>query len=71
MLRISAGKFKGRMLKAPKTTETRPTSGRIRETIFNILQNEIDHATFLDLFAGSGAVATPAAVSLWNQLRGG
>ncbi len=60
MLRISAGKFKNRLLKAPETTETRPTSGRIREMLFNIVQNEIEGATFLDLFAGSGAMGIEA-----------
>lgn len=59
-LRIIAGTFKGRMLKAPKTTSTRPTQGMLREAVFNICQNEIGDARFLDLFAGSGAMAFEA-----------
>lgn len=60
MLRISAGKFKNRIIKSPKSSATRPTSGRLRETVFNILQSEIDGAAFLDLFAGSGAMGVEA-----------
>lgn len=59
-LRIIAGKFKGRLLKAPKTNSTRPTQGMLREAIFNICQNEIENARFLDLFAGSGAMGLEA-----------
>lgn len=57
---IIAGTFKGRKIIAPKGSETRPTSGRLRETVFNILQNAIEGAQFLDLFAGSGAMGLEA-----------
>lgn len=59
-LRIIAGKFKGRILKIPKSSRTRPTQGMLREAIFNICQNEIEGALFLDLFAGSGAMGLEA-----------
>jgi 16S rRNA (guanine(966)-N(2))-methyltransferase RsmD len=60
MIRIIAGKFKGRLLKTPKTTATRPTQGMLREAVFNICQNTIEGARFLDLFAGSGSVGFEA-----------
>lgn len=59
-LRIIAGKFKGRVLKTPKATTTRPTQGVLREALFNICQHEIEGASFLDLYAGSGAVGFEA-----------
>ncbi len=59
-MRIIAGNFKGRLLKAPKSTSTRPTQGMLREAIFNICQNEVSNARFLDLFAGSGAMGLEA-----------
>ncbi len=60
MLRIIAGKFKGRILTVPKTVTTRPTQGSLRGAVFNICQLEIENATFLDLFAGSGAMGFEA-----------
>ncbi len=59
-LRIIGGRFKGRLLKAPKASTTRPTQGMLREAVFNICQNRIDGARFLDLFAGSGAMGLEA-----------
>jgi 16S rRNA (guanine966-N2)-methyltransferase len=59
-LRMIAGLFKGRQIKTPKTTSTRPTQAMLREAIFNICQNEIEGARFLDLFAGSGAMGLEA-----------
>lgn len=59
-LRIIAGLFKGRFLKTPKVDSTRPTQGMLREAVFNICQNEIEGSRFLDLFAGSGAMAFEA-----------
>lgn len=59
-LRIIAGTFKGLLLKAPKGPSTRPTQGMLREAVFNICQNEIPGARFLDLFAGSGAMGLEA-----------
>ena len=59
-LRIIAGRFKGRLLKAPKSVSTRPTQGMLREAVFNICQNAIPEARFLDLYAGSGAMGLEA-----------
>ena len=59
-LRMIAGQFKGRLLKTPKSTSTRPTQGMLREALFNICQMEILNARFLDLFAGSGAMGLEA-----------
>ena len=59
-MRIIAGTNKGRTLKAPKWDGLRPTSDKLRETLFNILQPRIDGARVLDVFAGTGAVALEA-----------
>ena len=59
-MHIFSGKFKNRVLKTPKGLSTRPTSGRMRETFFNICQGYIEGAAFLDLFAGSGAMGLEA-----------
>jgi len=59
-LRIIAGKYRGRRLKSPPSLETRPTSDRLRETLFNVLAPRIKGARFLDLCAGSGAVGIEA-----------
>jgi 16S rRNA (guanine(966)-N(2))-methyltransferase RsmD len=59
-MRIIAGKYRGRRLKSPPTLATRPTSDRLRETLFNILAPRIKDARFLDLCAGSGAVGIEA-----------
>ena len=60
MLRIIAGEFKGRRLKTPTTSKVRPTSDRVREAWFSILQQSIPDARVLDLFAGSGALGFEA-----------
>ncbi len=59
-MRIIAGKYRGRRLKSPPSLQTRPTSDRLRETLFNILAPRIEGARFLDLCAGSGAVGMEA-----------
>jgi 16S rRNA (guanine966-N2)-methyltransferase len=59
-MRIIAGKYRGRKLKSPPSLQTRPTSDRLRETLFNILAPRIKGARFLDLCAGSGAVGIEA-----------
>ncbi len=59
-MHIIAGKFKNRILNAPKSALTRPTSSRLRETLFNICQSKVEDAHFLDLFAGSGAIGLEA-----------
>ena len=59
-MRVIAGKHRGRKLKSPPSRETRPTSDRLRETLFNILAPRIQAVRFLDLCAGSGAVGIEA-----------
>ncbi len=59
-MRIIAGKYRGRKLKSPPSLQTRPTSDRLRETLFNILAPKIGGARFLDLCAGSGAIGIEA-----------
>lgn len=60
MLHIFAGTHKHHKIIAPEGIQTRPTSGRLRETVFNICQTHIQEAEFLDLFAGSGAMGLEA-----------
>lgn len=59
-MRIIAGEFRSRTLEAPPGQATRPTSDRLRETLFNVLAPRIRDACFLDLYAGSGAVGIEA-----------
>jgi 16S rRNA (guanine(966)-N(2))-methyltransferase RsmD len=60
LLRIIAGKYRGRNLKSPPSLEVRPTSDRLRETLFNVIAPRIVGSRFLDLCAGSGAVGIEA-----------
>lgn len=59
-MRIIAGTCRSLNLKTPKGMNTRPTTDRIKETLFNILQPELRGARFLDLFAGSGGIGLEA-----------
>jgi len=60
-MRIIAGIYRGRVLKSPPDSKTRPTSDRLRETLFNILAPSIGPDTrFLDLCAGTGAIGMEA-----------
>jgi 16S rRNA (guanine(966)-N(2))-methyltransferase RsmD len=59
-MRIIAGEFKGRRLAAPTWTGLRPTSDKLRETIFNILAPRIAGALVVDGFAGTGAIGLEA-----------
>jgi len=61
VLRIIAGKWRGRKIPFPDVESLRPTPDRIRETLFNWLQNEIGDSRCLDLFSGSGALGLEAA----------
>ena len=57
-MRIISGEFKGRKINVPDSKEIRPTTDRVRETLFNILNNKIDfeNRKVLDLYAGSGSL---------------
>lgn len=59
-MRIISGSQKNKKILSPKGLSTRPTSSRLRETLFNVCQQEIEGALFLDLFAGSGAIGLEA-----------
>jgi 16S rRNA (guanine966-N2)-methyltransferase len=59
-MRVIAGEFRSRRLKSIPGDETRPTPDRLRETLFNILQLEVENATFVDAYAGTGAVGIEA-----------
>ena len=59
-MRVIAGEFRSRPLIAPSGFDTRPTSDRLRETLFDVLAPRIADAVFLDLYAGSGAVGIEA-----------
>jgi len=59
-MRIIAGKFRSRQLKSIKGVALRPTSDKLRETLFNVLGELVVDARFVDLFAGTGAVGIEA-----------
>lgn len=59
-MRIIAGTARSLPLKTAEGSDTRPTTDRIKETLFNIIQNEIPGSYFLDLFAGSGQIGLEA-----------
>lgn len=61
-MRVIAGEYRSRLLVAPPGSATRPTSDRLRETLFNVIssRNQVQHCVFADLYAGSGAVGIEA-----------
>jgi 16S rRNA (guanine966-N2)-methyltransferase len=59
-MRVIAGKYRSRRLQTLRGMALRPSSDRLRETLFNILGDAVDGALFIDLFAGSGAVGIEA-----------
>ena len=59
-MRVIAGDFRRLILKAPKGDNTRPTQDRIKETLFNMINDKLYDVRFLDLFAGSGGIGIEA-----------
>ncbi len=59
-MRVIAGTARSLPLKAPMGKDTRPTTDRIKETLFNMIQTEIPECIFVDLFAGSGGIGIEA-----------
>lgn len=59
-MRVIAGQYRSRPLSAPRGLDIRPTSDRLRETLFNVLAPRIEGSVFIDLYAGSGAVGIEA-----------
>ena len=67
-MRIIAGTARSLPLKTVEGLDTRPTTDRIKETLFNIIQDEVPGCYFLDLFAGSGQMGLEA-VSRGHSMR--
>ncbi|HEY4380353.1 MAG TPA: 16S rRNA (guanine(966)-N(2))-methyltransferase RsmD [Acidobacteriaceae bacterium] len=59
-MRVIAGTYRSRLLVAPRGATTRPTSDRLRETLFNIIAMRVPGSRFADLYAGTGAVGIEA-----------
>ncbi len=59
-MRVIAGKARRILLNTIPGNDTRPTTDRIKETLFNMIQNQLYNINFLDLFSGSGAIAIEA-----------
>lgn len=59
-MRVISGEARGHRLAAPEGLDTRPTTDRIKESLFNIIAPDIDDCVFLDLFSGSGAIGIEA-----------
>ncbi len=59
-MRIISGKYKGKILKGDNIEGTRPTMDRVKESLFGIIQNNINKSICLDLFAGSGSLGIEA-----------
>jgi 16S rRNA (guanine966-N2)-methyltransferase len=59
-MRVTGGIYRGRPLRSSRGLEARPTTDKVRQSIFNILMNDIDGKDVLDLFAGSGALGIEA-----------
>lgn len=59
-MRVIAGKYKGRKLNSPINNDVRPTTDKVKEAIYNILQGEVEDSYVLDMFAGSGGLGIEA-----------
>ncbi|WP_029321323.1 16S rRNA (guanine(966)-N(2))-methyltransferase RsmD [Butyrivibrio sp. AE3004] len=59
-MRVIAGEARRLKLVTPEGNDTRPTQDRIKETLFNMLQNDVPGAVFVDVFAGSGGIGIEA-----------
>ncbi|MGI6724622.1 MAG: 16S rRNA (guanine(966)-N(2))-methyltransferase RsmD [Christensenellales bacterium] len=59
-IRILGGKYRSRLLRTPSGYDTRPTRAMVREAVFNMLQGRVQHASVLDVFAGTGAMGFEA-----------
>ena len=60
-MRVVSGKYRGLKLFSPEDKAIRPTTDRLKETLFNVISPYISECNFLDLFAGSGAIGIEAA----------
>ncbi|MCR4767546.1 MAG: 16S rRNA (guanine(966)-N(2))-methyltransferase RsmD [Saccharofermentans sp.] len=60
MPRVVTGRFRGAVLQAPEGDKTRPTTDKVKEALFSIIQSDVPDSEFLDLFAGSGQIGIEA-----------
>lgn len=60
MPRVVTGRFRGAILQAPEGDKTRPTTDKVKEALFSIIQSDVPGSEFLDLFAGSGQIGIEA-----------
>jgi len=60
MPRVVTGRFRGALLQAPEGDKTRPTTDKVKEALFSIIQADVPDSEFLDLFAGSGQIGIEA-----------
>ena len=60
MPRVVTGRFRGAVLQAPEGDKTRPTTDKVKEALFSIIQADVPGSKFLDLFAGSGQIGIEA-----------
>ncbi len=60
-MRITGGKYRGRVIQFPQAGETRPAMSRMRESLFSTISERVHGAYFLDLFSGSGLMGVEAA----------
>ena len=70
-MRVIAGTARRLKLETPAGRHTRPTSDKIKETLFNIIQQDLYEARFLDLFSGSGGIAIEALSRCAGRQRPG
>ena len=60
MPRVVTGRFRGTILQAPEGDKTRPTTDKVKEALFSIIQADVPGSKFLDLFSGSGQIGIEA-----------
>ena len=65
MMRVIAGKYRGIKLDTLKDMSVRPTTDRVKESMFNLIRDRLEGATVLDLFCGSGALGIEALSRGW------
>ena len=60
MPRVVTGRFRGTILQAPEGDRTRPTTDKVKEALFSIIQCDVPDSEFLDLYSGSGQIGIEA-----------
>ena len=67
MPRVVTGEFRGAVLQAPKGDNTRPTTDKVKEALFSMIQTRVPGSKFLDIFSGTGQIAIEAVSCLVDQ----